>query len=712
MLTSRPAVTVPDHFPKARHSEIRAREADVRRYVKSQIPMLAKCVRMKVELQKLIEDTIAEAVEGMFLLARLYVQSLTDKLDPRKIKTALANFPDGSGLAAYNAAYDETLSRITTQASGFPDQAFKAISWITLAQRSLTIRELEHALAVEPEDEEFDEDNIQDMEMIRSVCAGLVVLDEETGTTRFVHYTTEEYFRGGSHGFLDDAHALLASTCITYLLLEGVRAKSRSLRCPESIPANDPALPYAYSNNIYVVLETNYALLDYASRFWHFHTCHSDSSDTTGHALRLLNDREHLMNVIALSWKLDADLDIYRPLTPMIQYGYLKRIPQSINELSCSSLCTAATLGLFKVIEVLIAEDIDVNQEKVTGQLTALHYAVAGKFEDIAALLLKAGADPNLSSREGITRYPLWIAAGLGFDSIVKLLVDKGAEIKTNMDTEDTPLKIAIIRGHVSIAKFLLQIGPDSVYLPSLLCDAAWHGQMPIVARLLQLGVDIQAPARHMHSSSPVHFALDRNHADIAQLLIERGTELDRPFPWDWEESASLRTLLQRAAKQGDLPTVELLLSHGTRTDNRAGEHNVDTRSPLWYACALGDSTINISYTLLFNPRWHHTSARYYLIARALLAQGADVNVCDDEGVTPLHLAAYTGHPFMVQMLLDYSASVNQKDRLGRTALHFARFRKNNPKVDHIQSTRIIEILHEHGAYHTEISSGNAPKEC
>lgn len=71
MLTSRPAITVSDRFPKARHLEIRARETDVRRYVKSQIPMLAKCVRLKAELQKLIEDTIAEAVEGMYVTSAL-----------------------------------------------------------------------------------------------------------------------------------------------------------------------------------------------------------------------------------------------------------------------------------------------------------------------------------------------------------------------------------------------------------------------------------------------------------------------------------------------------------------------------------------------------------------------------------------------------------------------------------------------------------------
>ena len=610
----------------------------------------------------------------------------------------MANFPEGSGLAAYNAAYDETLSRITTQLPGYRDLAIKAISWIALAQRSLTIRELEHALAVEPEDEEFDEDNIQDMEMIRSVCAGLVVLDEETGTARFVHYTTEEYFRGGSHGFLDDAQALLASTCITYLLLEGVRVDSRSLKVVEPYPVNRSSRNYLYSN-------TNYVLLNYASQFWRFHTYHSDSSDTARHALKLLNDQEQLMNILALNWKVDNGLYGRWLLTPLVQKQYL------LDELSCSRLCTAVTFGFSKVVDVLIAQGIDVNQEKVAGQLTALHYAVAGKYEDIAALLLEAGANPNFSSREGAPRTPMYIAAGLGFDSIVKLLVHKGAEIMTNTDTEDTPLKIAIIRGHMSIAKVLLQRGPDSIDLPSLLRDAAWHGQMPIVARLLHLGVDLQATARHMHSPSPVHFALDRNHADIAQLLIEHGADLDRPFTWDWEESAPLRTLLQRAAKQGDLPTVELLLSYGTRTDYPAGEYNVDTRSPLWYACALGSSTVNISYSLLFNHRWHHTSVRYYLIARALLAQGADVNIYDDEGVTPLHLAAYTGHPLMVQMLLDYSASVNQKDRLGRTALHFARLGKNNPKVDRIQSTRIIEILHEHGADHTEIPSGNAPKE-
>ena len=55
-----------------------------------------------------------------------------------------------------------------------------------------------------------------------------------------------------------------------------------------------------------------------------------------------------------------------------------------------------------------------------------------------------------------------------------------------------------------------------------------------------------------MHSPSPVHFALDPNHANIAQLLIEHGADLDGPFTWDWEECAPLRTFLQRAAKQGD----------------------------------------------------------------------------------------------------------------------------------------------------------------
>ncbi|CAM9726657.1 unnamed protein product [Chrysoparadoxa australica] len=59
-------------------------------------------------------------------------------------------------------------------------------------------------------------------------------------------------------------------------------------------------------------------------------------------------------------------------------------------------------------------------------------------------------------------------------------------------------------------------------------------------------------------------------------------------------------------------------------------------------------------------------------IPRVLISQGADVNAVNSKGSTPLHWAATIGNREMVQMLLHEGADVNAKDQDGRTALHGA----------------------------------------
>lgn len=63
-----------------------------------------------------------------------------------------------------------------------------------MAKSPLTTPELQHALAVEAGDVELGEDNIQEIEEVVSVCAGLVTVDEQSDIIRLVHYTTQEYF--------------------------------------------------------------------------------------------------------------------------------------------------------------------------------------------------------------------------------------------------------------------------------------------------------------------------------------------------------------------------------------------------------------------------------------------------------------------------------------------------------------------------------------
>ena len=54
------------------------------------------------------------------------------------------------------------------------------------------------------------------------------------------------------------------------------------------------------------------------------------------------------------------------------------------------------------------------------------------------------------------------------------------------------------------------------------------------------------------------------------------------------------------------------------------------------------------------------------------LAAGADVNVKDRAGLTPLHFAADYGHKEVVELLIAKGGDVNTKDDGGMTPLDFA----------------------------------------
>jgi ankyrin repeat protein len=59
-------------------------------------------------------------------------------------------------------------------------------------------------------------------------------------------------------------------------------------------------------------------------------------------------------------------------------------------------------------------------------------------------------------------------------------------------------------------------------------------------------------------------------------------------------------------------------------------------------------------------------------VAKALLKGGADVNACDKNRRTPLHLVSEQGYLQGVQLLLDSGADVKARDKENMTPLHLA----------------------------------------
>ena len=77
------------------------------------------------------------------------------------------------------------------------------------------------------------------------------------------------------------------------------------------------------------------------------------------------------------------------------------------------------------------------------------------------------------------------------------------------------------------------------------------------------------------------------------------------------------------------------------------------------------------------------------LIPEALIAAGARVNVADDSGSTPLHLAAWGGLDDFVEFLLDHGADPNARTDEGRTPLDLAEEHSHE---------MVGELLREHDA--------------
>ncbi len=67
---------------------------------------------------------------------------------------------------------------------------------------------------------------------------------------------------------------------------------------------------------------------------------------------------------------------------------------------------------------------------------------------------------------------------------------------------------------------------------------------------------------------------------------------------------------------------------------------------------------------------------------RLLLAKGADVNVKDNAGETPLHSAAMNGSVDVTTLLLANGADVNAKDNQGRTPLEMTKGRSYSPRSE------------------------------
>lgn len=199
--------------------------------------------------------------------------------------------------------------------------------------------------------------------------------------------------------------------------------------------------------------------------------------------------------------------------------------------------------------------------------------------------------------------------------------------IGTGQTIQDRPLHQAAEQNDAARVSQLLAEGVpidarDGSGATALL--AATHANAVDAAKvLIQAGSDVNAKD-NIHDS-PYLYAGARGHWDILTMTLQHGADLKSTNRYGG-------TALIPAAERGHVKTVATLLEAGVDVDHVNNLH----WTALLEAIVLGDG-----------------SERYRHIVELLVKAGADVNLADGNGVTPLQHARRANYHDIEKMLLD-----------------------------------------------------------
>ena len=346
--------------------------------------------------------------------------------------------------------------------------------------------------------------------------------------------------------------------------------------------------------------------------------------------------------------------------------------PESPNGDGQTALMIIARTSNLAAANALLKKKANVNAvEKWHGQ-TALMWASAEKQPEMVKLLIKHGADVNARSlvntwqRQvtaepraqarppgGLT--PLIYSSREGCLECVQALV----KARANLDQTDpegvTPLIVAIQNFHFDVAKLLIDSGAN-------VNKWDWWGRTPLYG-----AVDLNTIP---HGGRPDRLSLDATTSlQLIEILLDKGANPNarlKLFPpyraLGPDRGADMiltmdATPLLRAAKAGDAPAIKLLLAHGA-------DPNIPQLwgiTPLMAAANFGSNEIDTRGRF-------KTQAEAVESIQLLAAAGADVNAKDTrQGGTALHAAALWGWDDVVKSLVSLKADLNAKDLKGMT---------------------------------------------
>ena len=266
----------------------------------------------------------------------------------------------------------------------------------------------------------------------------------------------------------------------------------------------------------------------------------------------------------------------------------------------------AARLGHLSTVEYLLSYTPSGVDCKNNDDKTALHEAAQFSQPAVVRLLLEKGAQINALKRADWT--PLMLACTKKCLETVRVLVENGGLINYCNKDGWTCMHLAAREGSGAIFGLLVEKGGDCGVRTnngrSVLHVAALHGSLEVVEVLLKVGLDVNA--RDNCGNTPLHEGVLGRHVEVCRRLIENGADLH--------------------------------------------------------------CTNNVDFSLLHLA----SSAGYSDVVEFIVKElGFDVNVKNCNGFTGLHCAARKGQRGTYELLIRLGCKEDTRDQFGRMALDY-----------------------------------------
>jgi ankyrin repeat protein len=293
--------------------------------------------------------------------------------------------------------------------------------------------------------------------------------------------------------------------------------------------------------------------------------------------------------------------------------------------------------GNREAVKSLLQGGADVNTALADG-MTALHYAAVKNDAELAKILIVAGASVKSTTRLG-GYTPLLLAARTGNAAVMDPLLAGGADVNGTTVNGTTALMLASATGKVDAVKLLLEKGAnvnarENARNETALMFAAASGRADVMRLLTAKGADMTATTKVIDMAV---FAKEEQEkfAQFRQQQAAQAAKNGQPPPparggrGRGEGTAGIDrqyafpelighqgglAAIHIAARQGSADSVQALLDAGADINHRSAGDRI---TPIIIATLNG----------------------HFDLARTLLDKGANPNLAEDNGVTPLYAA-------------------------------------------------------------------------